>query len=423
VAQELNLLDAEDLRAQECRARPGIIHHTEGLIVAADAVTPATPNKEIFAIFEAKPHMSGLPVVEGGHPIGLINRNIFMQSMARPFHREVYLSKSCIAFMDKQPLIVDKTTSIQDLAFKVLEGGQKAMNDGFIIADDDRYLGIGTAQDMLRAVANLQAEKNRLVMESIDYASVIQQSLSRPSREAMRRTLADHFLIWEPRDIVSGDFYYFHEYDDGFLVVLFDCTGHGVPGAFMTLIMSAFLQSALNAVSHDDPSGLIGAVNRQVKTAMGHIEHQHAAPQDEDEGADDGMDAAFIWVDTQKRTLTYAGAHLPILLLRPDSGDVEVIEGDRLGVGYAATPMDQVWQNHQIDLPQGTSVYCFTDGCVDQLGGEKRIAFGKRRTREVILKHRSKTLPEQRAELLAALQRYQGEEQRKDDVSAIGFRI
>ena len=400
-----------------------IIHHTEGLLVPCESVTPATPNREVFAIFEAKPEMIGLPVVENGHPIGLINRNIFMQSMARPFHREIYLAKSCIAFMDKLPLVVDKTTSIQDLSFMMLEGGQKAMNDGFIITDAERYLGVGTAQDMLRAIATLQAEKNRLVMESIDYASVIQQSLSRPSREAMRKTLADHFLIWDPRDIVSGDFYYFHEYDDGFLVVLFDCTGHGVPGAFMTLIMSAFLQSALNAVSHDNPGELIGAVNRQVKTAMGHRDHQHDAPQEDGEGADDGMDAAFCWIDTKQRTLTYAGAHLPVLLLKPDADDVEVVDGDRLGVGYAATPMEQKWKNHKIDLPPGTAVYLFTDGFVDQLGGGKRIAFGKRRTREAILRNRDKPLPEQRAALLAAHKDYQGLESRKDDVSAIGFRI
>lgn len=409
---------APDLPAEA--PRPRLVADTGGLVVAAEPVTPATTNKEVFAIFESRPEMIGLPVVEAGRPIGLINRNIFMQSMARPFHRELYLNKSCIAFMDKQPLVVERRTSVQELSFLVLAGGQKAMNDGFIVSDGGRYLGVGTAQDMLRAVANLQAEKNRLVMESIDYASVIQQSLSRPSREAMRRALPDYFLIWEPRDIVSGDFYFCHEYEGGFLIVLFDCTGHGVPGAFMTLIMSAFLHSALNAASHDNPGELISAVNRQVKRAMGHIDHQHAA---DDEGADDGMDAAFCWVDTRRRRITYAGAHLPILLLPPGAGEVQVVEGDRLGVGYAATPMDQGWTNHAIDLPAGTCVYLFTDGFVDQLGGSKRIAFGKRRTREVLLQHRARSMPEQRAELLAALAEYQGGEQRKDDVSAIGFRL
>ncbi|MGE5466605.1 MAG: SpoIIE family protein phosphatase [Ignavibacteria bacterium] len=414
---------AHDNAQEPQRHEPArVVDHTEGLLLPCEAVTPASSNQDVFGIFDAQPDLIGLPVVADGRPIGLINRNIFMQSMARPFHREVYFAKSCIAFMDKQPLVVDRTASIQDLSFRVVEGGQKAMNDGFIIADGDRYLGIGTSQDMLRAVANLQAEKNRLVMESIDYASVIQQSLSRPSREAMRSTLADHFLIWDPRDVVSGDFYHFQDLGDGFLVVLFDCTGHGVPGAFMTLIMSAFLQSALHGVPHEDPGAILGAVNRLVKTAMGNIDHRHAEASDE-ETADDGMDAAFCWVDRRQRTLTYAGAHLPLLLLSPQDAEVRIVEGERQGVGYAATPMDQVWQNHRIELPEGSAVYLFTDGFVDQLGGPKRIAFGKRRTREVLLRHRHASMPEQRAALVQALKDYQGQEARKDDVSALGFRI
>ena len=112
-----------------------------------------------------------------------------------------------------------------------------------------------------------------------------------------------------------------------------------------------------------------------------------------------------------------------VLLLGPDEQEVRIVDGDRQGVGYAATPMDQVWQNHRVELPEGTTVYLFTDGYVDQLGGPKRIAFGKRRTREVILRHRQQTMPEQRAALLAALKEYQGRESRKDDVSAIGFRL
>jgi serine phosphatase RsbU (regulator of sigma subunit) len=275
---------------------------------------------------------------------------------------------------------------------------------------------------MLKAVADLQAEKNRLVMESIDYGSVIQRSLSRASRESLQRTLGDHFLIWEPRDVVSGDFYYFHAYADGFLVILFDCTGHGVPGAFMTLIMSAFLQSALNEGGPRDPGALIAAVNRRVKQAMGQIDHSHGEP-DAEPVSDDGMDAAFCWVDTRHRKLVYAGAHLPMFIRRPGEAEATVVDGERAGVGYATTAMDQRWDNHEFDLPPGSCVYFFTDGVTDQLGGAKGIAFGKRRIRELLRQHADRTMPEQRAALLAAFSAYQGDHVRKDDVAAIGFRI
>ncbi|HTH93998.1 MAG TPA: SpoIIE family protein phosphatase [Rhodocyclaceae bacterium] len=399
-----------------------LITRTEGLLIDAQAVTPASTNEDVFRLFEENPALVGLPVIEQNRPIGLINRNIFMQSFARPFHREIYLQKSCIAFMDKEPLIVEQRDSIQDLSFKVIAGGDKALADGFIITDDGDYAGVGRASDMLKAVADLQAEKNRLVMESIDYASVIQQSLSRASRESLRRTLADHFLIWEPRDVVSGDFYYFHAYEDGFLAILFDCTGHGVPGAFMTLIMSAFLQSALNEEGPRDPGRLIAAINRRVKQAMGQIDHSHGEP-DAEPVSDDGMDAAFCWVDTQNRKLRYAGAHMPLFLLRPGETEITTVDGDRAGVGYATTPMEQQWTTHEIDLPQGTAVYLFSDGCTDQLGGGKGIAFGKRRIRENLMSNMHRPMPEQRVALLSAFGAWQGEHVRKDDVAALGFRI
>lgn len=417
-------MNAHDNLAKAIAPAPAhkLITQTGGLLIEAQAVTPASSNGEVFRLFDENPELAGLPVIEDGRPIGMINRNIFMQSMARPFHREIYLHKSCIAFMDKLPLTVERDTSIQDLSFKVIADGDKALVDGFIITQNGNYAGIGRAADMLKAVADLQAEKNRLVMESIDYGSVIQRSLSRASRENMRRTLSDHFLIWEPRDVVSGDFYYFHAYEDGFLVVLFDCTGHGVPGAFMTLIMSAFLQSALNEGDPRDPGALIAAVNRHVKLAMGQIDHSHGEP-DAEPVSDDGMDAAFCWVDTHKRKLVYAGAHLPLFLQRPGDVDVLVIDGDKAGVGYATTAMEQKWRNHEFDLPDGSCVYFFTDGVTDQLGGKKGIAFGKRRIRETLLKHAGASMPEQRAELMSAFTAYQGSHPRKDDVAAIGFRI
>lgn len=399
-----------------------LIQRTDGLLIPTQAVSSTDSNGDVFRLFEEKPDLTGLPVIEAGRPIGMINRNIFMQSFARPFHREIYWQKSCIAFMDKAPLIVERDTSIQDLSFKVIAGGEKALADGFIITEQGLYAGVGRAADMLQAVADLQAEKNRLVMESIDYGSVIQNSLGRASRESMRRTLADHFLIWEPRDVVSGDFYYFHAYADGFLVILFDCTGHGVPGAFMTLIMSAFLQSALNEGDHRDPGALIAAVNRHVKQAMGQIDHSHGEA-DAEPVSDDGMDAAFCWVDTQQRKLIYAGAHLPLFLRRPHDTDVLMVEGDRAGVGYATTPMDQRWRNHEFELPEGSCVYFFTDGVTDQLGGKKGIAFGKRRIRESLQQNAALPMPEQRSALMQTFNAYQGHHARKDDVAAIGFRI
>jgi serine phosphatase RsbU (regulator of sigma subunit) len=128
-------------------------------------------------------------------------------------------------------------------------------------------------------------------------------------------------------------------------------------------------------------------------------------------------------VATAERRIIYAGAHSPLILLRPGE-DIELIEGDRAGVGYASTPMDQTWQNHCHPVPPGTAVFLATDGLVDQPGGPKRIAFGKKRLCALLAEHRNASaLAPLRAVVLKALEDYQGTETRRDDVGLIGFRL
>lgn len=406
--------------------RPRRLRHVaRELLIEVAPISPMQTNLEVFNRFDQQPSLVGLPVVEDGRPIGLINRTIFMDSFARPFHRELYSSKSSIAFMDKQPLVADADTSLQDLSFQAIAGGGKTLSDGFIVADNGRYLGIGMGRDLVRAIAELQAEKNRIVMESIDYASVIQRSFLRPSREALRALLPDHLLLWEPRDLVGGDYFYCRRFDDGFFLALIDCTGHGVPGAFMTLIMASFIDSALNPANRTDPAQVMGEVNRRVKTALGQIDHSHGETQTQTDGehhSDDGMDAAFCWIENVDRRLVFAGAHIPLILAEPGQ-EIRMMDGDRAGVGYAVTPMEQSWTNHAFELPAGTAVYLTTDGMLDQPGGTKRIAFGKKRLCALLNEQREAAMVAQRPVLQEALERYQGDEPRRDDVSVIGFRI
>lgn len=393
------------------------------LLIEAPTVTPSHSNQEVFKIFDQHPALSGLPVIEDGRPIGLINRNIFMDSFARPFHREVYSHKSCIAFMDKSPLVVEGATPLQELSFRAIEHGGKTLTDGFIVTADGAYTGMGTGIDMVRAISELQAEKNRQVMESIAYASVIQRSFLRPSRETMQKLLPDHLLLWEPRDTVGGDAFYFTTRGEGFVATLFDCTGHGVPGAFMTLIMASFIENAMIAEPDCTLASLLVRVNRGVKRALGQIDHSHAAEDENQERSDDGMDGGFLSWDPTTRMLRYAGARTPLLLLRPGAAEVEQIDGDRAGVGYAGTPLEQAWTEHELELAPGTLVCVASDGLYDQPGGPKRIAFGRKRLYALLLEHRAAPLPELRQALTAAYGEWQGDEPRRDDLSVLAFRV
>jgi serine phosphatase RsbU (regulator of sigma subunit)/predicted transcriptional regulator len=398
---------------------------TKNLLRNCPQVSPNATGSEVLVLLTEHPEIISLPVVDNTLPIGLINRSLFMDEMSKPFRREVFARKSCIAFMEKEPLVVKESLGIQELSFKVVQSGSKALKDGFVITDDyGEYLGIGTGEDVMRQVAELQAEKNRLIMESINYASVIQTSFLRSSREDISQSLADYFIHWEPRDKVGGDYYFCKKFQDGFFIALIDCTGHGVPGAFMTLIMASFLDHILLEDNRHDPAGALASMNRKVKTALGQINLQSSTLYVDSNQSDDGMDTAFCWIDRESMQMLYAGAKTPLFMIDPnDNQQVNIINGDKKGVGYVDTPMDYVWTNHTISLSKGMCIYLTTDGIIDQIGGDKHISYGKQRFSQQLLANYKQPMPEQCELLLENYYTYQGKQRRRDDVSFLGFRI
>ena len=355
--------------------------------------------------------------MEGDRPIGLINRSIFLSQFSKPFRMELYGKKSCIAFMDKEPLVVDASTDIDTLTVKTVEYGEKALTDGFIITRGGLFAGVGHGLQLMRAVADMQVARNRQIMHSIEYASVIQQSLLRSSREALARACPGADLVWEPRDVVGGDFYQFSQDGDGWFATVADCTGHGVPGAFMTLIATSSLGQAIKEHGPRDPAALLGHVNRSVKQMLGQLDGKDGTP-----GSDDGLDAACFWFEPAHRRLRFAGARLSLFLLRPGAEAVEVVDGQRKGVGYVDSEFDFAWNNIDLELPAGTLVFTTTDGLIDQVGGPRGITFGKKRLRELLLEQAGRTPAEINRALLDALQAWQGEHHRRDDLTFFCFR-
>lgn len=201
---------------------------------------------------------------------------------------------------------------------------------------------------------------------------------------------------------------------------MIDCTGHGVPGAFLTLIVSSFLDRTLLPENRRDPAGILGDVNRMIKHALG---QSGAASPEQGSQSDDGMDAVFAWVDMKGRSMTYAAARTPVFVLGHGSEEVTELPGDRASAGYIGTSVDYPWSNRSVSLAPGDAVYVTTDGIIDQIGGERQIAFGKRRFKELLAAHRHLSMPRQLDALLEEFHRYQGGQGRRDDVSVFGFRV
>ncbi|NBB12300.1 SpoIIE family protein phosphatase [Pseudomonas sp. SLFW] len=375
-------------------------------------------NDRVMEIFSAHRERACLAVLEGERPIGLINRNIFLSQMSKPFHRELYDKKSCIAFMDKEPLIVDAQMSIEDLTFKTVEFGEKALADGFIVTRNGRFAGLGNGLELMAVVAAMQAEKNRQMMQSIEYASVIQRAMLRASRDALASTLGDAALLWEPRDVVGGDFYHFSAYPEGWFGAIADCTGHGVPGAFMTLIASSSLTQSLERFGPRDPAQLLAAVNRSVKELLGQVDGQDDTPE-----SDDGLDASFFWFDNASRSLSFAGARMALHVLHPDADQVQTIAGQRMGVGYVGSDFDYQWSVSTVPMQPGSLMFIATDGLIDQIGGPKRIAFGKRKAFDALLQYRRESSAAICEALQGALALWQADQARRDDLTLFCARI
>ncbi len=253
------------------------------------------------------------------------------------------------------------------------------------------------------------ADANHFIMQSLRYASRIQSAML-PAEEALGQSTGDHCLIWEPRDIVGGDFFWHHPMQGGYCVIVGDCTGHGVPGAFMTLIACGFLDRALES-GLQRPSLILSDLHRNLQTLLG---------QDQAEGeTDDGLEAGICFVNEAERKLVFSGARFS--LFRGEEGTFTEIRGDKAGIGYRRFGANTTFNDVVLDLKDSSSFYMTTDGLIDQIGGERRRAFGKKRFLGCLADNADQPLPEQAATLKAMFDAYQGAEVRRDDVTVLGF--
>ena len=262
---------------------------------------------------------------------------------------------------------------------------------------------------------------NRHIMESIRYAEKIQRALL-PNQDEMKKCLPDSFILWMPRDIVGGDILYADFFETGFIFAVIDCTGHGIPGAFMTMIASSGLKRIIGDEGERDPANILKRLNYFVKTTL---------QQDSDHSeSDDGLDAAIISVRYPKAirlreapslplALTFAGARLPLVYVSGE--DFRIVLGDRQSIGYKRCDLDHAYTNHTMTIEKSASVYMYTDGFVDQLGGKKNVHFGRKRFANLLRECAKEPFDRQKEMLVRAFEEYKGDQDRQDDVTVVGF--
>ncbi|MBU2512203.1 SpoIIE family protein phosphatase [bacterium] len=253
---------------------------------------------------------------------------------------------------------------------------------------------------------------NQKIMSSISYAKRIQNSLL-PNTDYMKLFISDYLLIWRPRDIVGGDIYFANEFQDGFLVAVIDCTGHGVPGAFMTMLASSNLRRITMDEGCLEPAEILKRLNRIVKKSL---------QQDADYAtSDDGMDASICFVNLKDKTLTFSGSRQSLVYTA--NGEVNTIKGDRESIGYKKSNPEYCFKNNVIPIEKGMSFYLFTDGYIDQLGGDNRTSLGNKRFQRLLKEHSHQPFEQQEQNIINAFNRYRGENEIQDDITIFGFSI
>ena len=254
--------------------------------------------------------------------------------------------------------------------------------------------------------------------DSIEYASLIQSALI-PDNTAFNNYFQDYFSVWQPKDTVGGDIYLFDELrnSDECLLMVIDCTGHGVPGAFVTMLVKAIERQIVARIKNSDevvsPANLLGVFNRSMK---------HLLKQESTESISNvGFDGGIIYYNKKEKILRFAGAGIPLFYIQ--DGKLNVIKGDRYSVGYKKCAMDYRYTDYTVDIEEGMQFYITTDGYLDQNGGEKGFPFGKKKFKKIIEAHHQESMHDQEKVFMTELAKYADGVERNDDVALIGFTI
>lgn len=284
---------------------------------------------------------------------------------------------------------------------------------------EDAYIGMVVDITVQKQIEAEIRQIHKHTQSSIEYASLIQHSLI-PSNDLFRKYFSDYFTIWHPKDIVGGDIYLFEELrnDDECLIMVIDCTGHGVPGAFVTMLVKAIERQiaaliASNPNEEVSPAWILQYFNQTMKKLL--------KQEDDDAISNAGFDGAVFYYNKKEEIVKFSGAELPLFYFEDEK--LQIIKGDRHSIGYKKSNADYEFKEHTFKTKKGMQFYLTTDGYFDQNGGDKGFPFGKKKFQKILETYQNYTHADQQEVLLNELADYQKDEERNDDITVVGIKI
>lgn len=253
--------------------------------------------------------------------------------------------------------------------------------------------------------------KNNEITDSINYAKHIQQA-KLPAKQTIYASLPNCFVLFKPKDIVSGDFYFFHKNKESVILAAADCTGHGVPGALMSMIGSERLEDAVSLSAN--PSQILKLLNKGIKLSLKQSENNDSTR--------DGMDIAICNIQPEKKTIQYAGANRPIWIIRKNKNEIEEIKPTKMAIG-GFTENNQHFESHELQLQTGDTFYIFSDGYADLFNGQTGKKLTSSKLKHLLLEIQSLSMQEQEKYLDNFAKNWNADTEQIDDILVIGVRM
>ncbi|OQY02552.1 MAG: hypothetical protein B6I20_06800 [Bacteroidetes bacterium 4572_117] len=298
--------------------------------------------------------------------------------------------------------IIEKSEEIKVQAEQLQQRNTKIQKQKEVLVEQSEEL-LEQSRELEKHWNNALKSKAE-ILDSINYARKIQKAIF-PSTDYVDSVLDDYFLLFKPRDIVSGDFFWIKKIDDFIIVAVADCTGHGVPGAFMSILGTSFLNEIVSHKDLDDANEILNLLRYKVKESLG----QRGRARE----TKDGMDLALYYINTETLELQYSGAHNPLYIIRETPEEkFMILKADRQPIGVHVKEKD--FTNYKFQLERGDCLYSFSDGYTDQFGGEKGRKFKTKNFQKILFTNYKKPMSEQKEILNNNFKNWIGDEFRNN---------
>jgi serine phosphatase RsbU (regulator of sigma subunit) len=280
---------------------------------------------------------------------------------------------------------------------------------------DERRILLEKQSKELKEQREESMQQKEEIISSINYAKRIQLAILPPERY-INELLNENFIFYKPKEIVSGDFYWIKRVKNYTILVSADCTGHGVPGAFMSMLGISHLNEIVERREITKANQILNEMREQIKQSLRQVGHE--------EEPKDGMDLALCVIDNNNNLMQFSGANNPLYVIKNNNGVAEFKEiiADPMPVGFYSYN-DESFSNHEIQLETGDTFYIFSDGYIDQNGGDKNHRFNSSNFKKLLLDIHEQSMVRQKAILEQTLKEWMGERSQRDDILIIGVRV